>query len=110
LPVNVALNKYGNIVGRKGGKLKKLIARPDTFVGTVKGVYGIWQRGVRSKAGKFRGAGDKRATAIKLLVRFHQAVDYSKRFDFYGTAERTFYKHFDKQFTLAFDEAMRTAR
>ena len=110
LPVSVRLNKYGNIVGRGKGKIQKLIARPDTFVGTVRGVYGLWQRGHVSKRGKFSIAGKSRATNIKLLIRFVQSVQYEKKLPFYEVAERSFYRRFDREFDKAFAYAMRTAR
>lgn len=115
LPVNVAINKYGNIVGRGTGKLKKLISRPDTFIGTVRGVHGLWQRGGITNAGKFRAAGTSRKRNVQskrltLLVRFVPAVQYRPKFDFYATAERTFHKHFEKEFDKALTQARATAR
>ena len=110
LPVNVALNKYGNIVGRGKGKIKRLMDRADTFVGTVRGVYGLWQRGNISKRGKFSAATRSRASNIRLLVRFVPDVDYKKRFDFYGIGVRTVDRIFEQEFDKALAYALKTAR
>ena len=97
LPVNIKLNQYGNIPARGKGKIKKLIDRPDTFLGTVRGVYGLWQRGSQKNK-------------IKLLLRFVPSTKYHRRFKFYDLAERAFKRHFGREFDKAFDEAIRTAR
>jgi len=80
MPVNVKFNKYGNIPGKKrkeglwrgkldsgGGVLTK-----KQFVGTIKGITGLWQR-----------TGGKRNPSVKLLVSFsHDPVNYKGRFPF----------------------------
>jgi hypothetical protein len=115
LPVNVAVNKYGNIVGRGKGKIQKLINRPDTFVGTVRGIRGLWQRLYENKGGRFTGAGRSRkrnveSSGLRLLVRFVPSVQYQPRFEFYDVAERVFHAHFGKEFDKALSYARRTAR
>ncbi|MCP4934584.1 MAG: hypothetical protein GY927_10370 [bacterium] len=110
LPVEVALNKHGNITGRHKGKIQKLIARHDTFVERINGIYGLWQRGNVAKSGRFSTGGKRRHGSIRLLVRFVPYVDYDKRFKFHDAAERSFHKHFPKEFDKAFEQAMRTAR
>lgn len=99
VPVQVRLNKYGNIPGRRQGKLGKLINRPDTFSGTIKGVAGIWQRG--------KGRNRHRVT---LLVAYEPRTRYKKRFDFYGHAQTTASKRWPRNFDRALKHAIRTAR
>ena len=115
-PANIKINKFGNI---PRNKLKKLMARPDVFYGTVKGITGIWQRGkhrgekfhaqvstfrgarkqtgYRFKAGEFRG--------LKLLAARKATVKYAKQFDFYGLAQR----EMDKKWRGNLDDAWRLA-
>jgi len=94
---NLKLNKYGNIAGRHRGKIAKLIARKDTFVGKVKGVDGVWKR-------------SKRGGGLKLLIAFEKSVQYSKRFKFYQHATRTASKRWGINFSRAISQAIRTAR
>lgn len=71
-PVGVGLNQYGNIPRRK---IKQLLARKDTFSGTVHGIGGIWQR-----------VGQK---GLKLLVAYERPRQVKARLDFFGVANRT---------------------
>lgn len=64
------LNAYGNIRGKKSG----LIRRNTEFIGTVKGIDGVWRR-----------TGGKRNPAVKLLIGFERTVMYTKRIEFYKT-------------------------
>ncbi len=117
LPVNIGINRYGNIIGRKGGKLAKLAARPDTFIGVINGVKGLWQRGNSTRSGKFRASGGTRRRKLKqaaerlvLLVRFEQAVQYRPRFDFYAVGQRVLDQHFETEFDKALEYARSTAK
>ena len=98
VPVQIRLNKYGNISGRRQGKLAKLLARPDTFSGTIKGVSGIYQRVGRGK--RF----------LKLLVAYEDSVTYRPRFHFYDHADRTARRVWARTFNRAIRRAIRTAR
>jgi hypothetical protein len=100
VPVDIRLNKYGNIAGRRSGKLSKLLARPDTFSATIKGVAGIWQRA------KGRG----RRTGLTLLAAFESQTTYRPRFKFYEHAERTAARRWPRNFNRAISQAIRTAR
>lgn len=67
-PVNIRLNKFGNIPSLRGGrKVEQLLARPNTYKGTINGTYGIWQR-------------QKRGT--KLLAVLGQRATYRPRFPY----------------------------
>ena len=45
---NVKLNRYGNLAGGQG-RIKRLLAKKNTFQGTIGGVSGIWQRPKRGR-------------------------------------------------------------
>lgn len=97
VPVKLGLNKYGNIAGRRQGKLKKLLAKPDTFSGTINGVSGIWQR----------GRGRMRNKRVKLLVAYETVTRYRPRFPFYRYAEDAARRAWPRQFVRAFRRAIR---
>lgn len=98
VPVSIKLNRYGNISGRRGGKLAKLLKRPDTFSGVVKGVAGIWQR----------GNGRNKAT-LKLLVAYEERVIYKPRYRFYYHAERTVDRVWSRNFIRSIKKSLVTA-
>lgn len=95
-PVNLRVNKYGNIPGLKNGKIRKLLARPDTFRAIIRGVDGVWQRQKRG--------------GLKLLIAINRQIRYRPRFTFYKTAERHARKEFGKEFDKALAYALRTAK
>ena len=97
VPVAIRLNKYGNIIGRRQGKLKKLIGRGDTFSATINGVSGIWQR----------ARGKRRNKDIKLLVAYEQRVTYRARFPFYQYASNTLNRVWRGQFNRAMRRALK---
>lgn len=80
VPVNIKLNKYGNIPGRRKGIIKK----KSQFIGNVRGKPAIWER---SKKG------------LKLLAVIKTHVTYKKRLPFNNIVrqyvERTFRSKFD---------------
>jgi hypothetical protein len=69
MPVGVRLNQYGNIAR---GRVGRLLTKPDTFSGTVRGVAGVWQR---------------RRGGLKLLVAYERRARYAPRFGFERGAE-----------------------
>jgi hypothetical protein len=71
-PAGIALNEFGNI---QRGKIRQLLARKDTFSGTVRGISGIWQR-----------TGHK---GLKLLVAYQDVRQVKPRFDFVGIARKS---------------------
>lgn len=92
-PVNIRLNKYGNLTK---GKVKELLEKPGVFSGTVGGVGGIWQKNKRGQ--------------LKLLIKYKKEQQYKKRYQFYETAEATAGKHVLKRLRLSLDYALRTAK
>lgn len=107
MPKAINQNKYGNI---PRGKVRKLLQRPDTFIGTIKGIPGVWQRGHISKRGKFSARTKSRASNIRLLVRFEDQATYQPRFPMKkivtGVARSKFRRNFKRQL----DAAVRSAR
>lgn len=79
-PKNIKLNKFGNL---PRNKLSQLKAKPNTFIGDVGGVNGVWRRKkARTKKGKKRAKRSPNGTrrerikqpAPKLLIRFGDAL------------------------------------
>ena len=121
-PANIRLNKYGNIPRKS---LKRLLARPDVFYGTIRGITGVWQRGIvrgkrfttevkasrgpRGQTGyKFRAGNIYRN--VRLLAVRDEQVRYKQTFDFYGIAQREVDRRWVKNFDRSLDLALRTAR
>jgi hypothetical protein len=100
VPVNARLNRYGNIPGRRQGKIAKLIQRPDTFIGTIRGITGVWQRGRGKSANK----------TVTLLIAFYRKTTYQKRFRFFKYAEDALSRIWAREFRRAVDSALRSAR
>lgn len=99
VPINVKLNKFGNIPGLRAKKKKWLrgeTTSKNQFVGTVKGIHGLWQRiGKRN---------------LKLIVAFESEAKYKKRFPFYKIAEGVGRSRFPRNFNTALQRAIDTAR
>lgn len=100
VPVEQRLNKYGNIAGRRQGKIGKILAKPDVFSATINGVAGIWQR----------GRGRQRNKKVKLLIAYENRVRYIPRFPFYRYAEAMANRVWRKHFRSAISRALRSAR
>jgi len=103
---NIKLNKYGNIKGKKGG----LVKNQNQFIGKIKGISGVWERGHYSKKGNFSTKGKSKSTAVRLLVAFEPTVNYKKRFPFYEIAEGYAKKNLQKELAKAFARAKATAK
>lgn len=93
VPVGARLNQYGNM---PRGALRRLLARADTFSGTVRGIGGIWQR---DKSG-----------GVKLLIAYQPKAQYKPAFEFKETVKRLAAERFPKNFQTAFSRALETAR
>jgi len=96
-PVNIGLNKFGNIAGLKDGKkIKALIAKGDAFIRTINGVNGLWLRG-------------KKGAGLKLLVRFEKSQQYDKKYPFKDIVIKEANKNIVREFSKAMTDAMATA-
>jgi len=91
---NKRLNKYGNIAGKRSG----LVKGSKEFIGTIKGVTGVWKQ-------------QRKGQAPILLIKFHDSVKYDKKpFDFYRIGKMYSKNTFDKQLDKALRKALKTAR
>lgn len=115
-PKNIKLNKYGNM---PRNKLSQLKARPDVFVGEVKGVNGVWQRKKLRKSKKKKRAkrspnGTRRAApkqpAPKLLIRFGDALPVKPVLGYMTRANEMAAALLPGELSKAIAEAMRTAK
>jgi len=93
LPAQQRVNQYGNL---PRGSVQRLLARKDTFSGTVNGQGGIWQRTKRG--------------GLKLLVAYEDQATYRPIFKFEETARRAAEIAFPKRFGAALARAIATAR
>ncbi|MTK12692.1 MAG: hypothetical protein F8N39_11585 [Clostridiaceae bacterium] len=114
-PVEVKLNASGNI---SKGQIKRLLSRPDVFVGHVNGVGGLWQRpprgkrrngGYGTKGNTQRGVGGMR-TGLKLLVAFTNPVEVKPVLHFGERAAEVVAASFREEFSTAIARALATAR
>lgn len=118
-PKNVDLNQYGNIPRRKLAQLK---GRSDVFIGTVnfksgQSVSGVWQRpkygiqraGGRGTKGKLAKV-DGRLTGLKLLIRFGNAIEVTKKLGYRDRAKRIIAANLNKELGKALAKAMATAK
>lgn len=91
---NKRLNKYGNIAGKRSG----LVKGSKEFIGTIKGITGVWKQ-------------QRKGQAPILLIKFHDSVRYDKKpFDFYKIGNNYARNTFDKQLDKALRKALKTAR
>lgn len=91
LPEDIRLNKYGNI---PRNAIQRLLARKDTFSGTVRGIPGIWQR----------------RNGLRLLVAYEPKATYSPVYP-YERLTRTYVdRSIEPFFRTALTRALRTAR
>ncbi|SEJ21416.1 hypothetical protein SAMN04244572_03137 [Azotobacter beijerinckii] len=101
-PKNIRLDKNGQLP-RKA--LERLKARKDVYIGPVKSksgeVNGVWQR-IPAKKG--------RATHLKLLIRFGDALPVNKRLNYRSHAQALVSRRFNAVFGAALARAMATAR
>ena len=94
VPVNVKLNKYGNIPGRKRG-LKR---NKRQYFGTINKTFGLWER-------------SRKGDRVKLVAAMHKKVIYKRnRFPFQSIVTRTVAKHWQRAFTRRYNAALLTAR
>lgn len=118
-PKDIALNQYGQL--RKGA-LAALKGRSDIFIGPVrtkKGIVnGVWQREAASaaitnkKTGKTRIStrGINTSGALKLLLRFGDALPVKKHLGYQARATAVVNANFNREMGKALARAMASAR
>lgn len=82
----------------RGKRPRAALRKKRTFVATIRGKEGIWQRTT------------KKRNPIKMLYTLRPTVPVKARFGFHDTAERTAQQRFEENFRTAFEQAVRTAR
>lgn len=115
-PKNIKLNKYGNLARNKISQLK---VKPNTFIGDVNGVNGVWQRrkpkkSKRKKRAKRSANGIRRdrmkQPAPKLLIRFGDALPVSPVLGYMDRANKMAEALLPGALSQAIAEALRTAK
>jgi len=96
IPAQLKPNQFGNI---PRGKIAKLLARPDVFMGEVKGILGVWQR---TKATRKANAG------LKLLVYLEpDKVVYKPIFNPAKLVELVVHRDADAEFRKALERSLK---
>lgn len=96
IPEAARTNKRGIVTA--GNRPNALKGKRGIFRKTIRGTDGLWQR---------RG---RKRVPIRLLFVFKPSVQVPPRFGFIDTAKRTTEKRLPRQFALAFERAIKTAR
>jgi hypothetical protein len=94
-PKEVSLDQYGQLTKNK---IKALLARPDVFAGTIKGITGIWQRPKRH------------GVPLKLLIRLGSALPVHQHLHWLDHAQQIANAAWPATFGAAMDKAIKTAR
>ena len=90
-PPNAKLNKFGNIVGKRTGLIKK----KSQFIGTIKNITGVWERFNKGKN-------------VKLIIGFKPSAQYEGgKFPFYRIGRKYVENTFDKNLTKAYKFRMK---
>lgn len=101
----IKLNKYGNIPGRKTG----IAGKSNRFVGTHRGVKGIWARGRVGKKGQFINS-NRKSKSLRLVAAFNDSVVYKSKLPFYKIVNGLVSNNMDKIMKKKLIAALRTAR
>jgi hypothetical protein len=96
VPENVRVNKRGIVT--RANRPRQLLDKPRTFIATIRGVRGIWQRQTKNR------------TPLRLLYALVPLVRVRPRFGFEETIRKVVTSRFARQFQVAFLQALRTAR
>lgn len=96
VPIDARTNKRGIVP--TGARPNALKGRPRIFRKLIGNIDGLWQR---------RG---KKRVPLRLLFVFERSVPVKPRFHFLPVAKRTVAARFARQFQIAFDRAIKTAR
>lgn len=121
VPVNVRLDQYGQL---PKNTMQRLLARPDVFVGRVRGIMGVWQRipeeTERQKRRRIRGLLNAGLTAaeiaggvkhkLKLLIRFGDDLPVQKHLNFERRANEVAAATWSREFDAAMTKALASAR
>lgn len=95
---HVRLNKHGNLTRKF---VKTQLAKENTFVGTVLGVNGVWQRFKRTSKGQ----------RLKLLVMFAPETNYRQiKWPFYKISAKIVDRELPKQINKAVRRALNKGR
>lgn len=101
-PKDIRLNQYGQL---SRGTLKRLKARADIYIGTIKtkhgDINGVWQRTKATKSDTSR---------LRLLIRFGDALPVNKRLEYFQRARALVGRRFNPVFGAAMAKALATAR
>ena len=89
---NARLNKHGNIIGKKSGLIKK----KSQFIGNVGGKDGVFER--------------RKGETPTMIIGFKRSVNYKAIFPFYKIATNYCSAVFDRNFTKAFNKALKSAK
>ena len=91
---NARLNRYGNIIGKRSGLIKKT----QQFIATIKGVTGVWERYNKGKS-------------VKLIIGFEPKVMYEKgKFPFYKIGRGYINNTYNKVLAKELQKALSTAK
>lgn len=117
-PKDIALNQYGQL---RKGTLAALKGRSDIFIGPVKTrkgiVNGVWQRQASSAAVTNRRTGKtsissrgvNKSGALKLLIRFGDALPVRKHLGYQARATAVVNANFNREMGKALAKSMATA-
>jgi len=95
--VNARRNQYGNTT-RKG--INTLLARPDTFIATIKGIHGIWKR-----------YGGKAKNRVKLMYVFVPSTNYqANQFKYFANVQKFVLDNFNSELSKSIHQAIKSAR
>nr|BAR29131.1 unnamed protein product [uncultured Mediterranean phage uvMED]BAR29226.1 unnamed protein product [uncultured Mediterranean phage uvMED] len=89
---NAKLNRYGNIVGKRTGLIKK----QSQFLQTINGVTGVWERQSDNK--------------LKLIIALKNSANYKPKLPFYTIAQKYAVSKFNKNLINALNKAFKTAK
>ena len=83
---NARLNKFGNIIGKRTGLIKK----KTQFIGTIKGITGVWER-------------YNKGQNVKLIIGLEPSAQYEGgKFPFYKIGRKYINSTFNRHFVRAF--------
>jgi hypothetical protein len=109
-PKDVDLDQYGQLTKNK---IKKLLARPDCFAATIRGISGVWQRirvvRVAVQPG-WTGQPPAGAGRLRLLIRFGNALPVHQQLRWLDTATGMVAAQWPKAFDAAMAKAIATAK